>query len=338
MPEASQSPVAGIDLGGTKILAGVVDAENRILGRAKRPTPSREGGAAIVRAISDGLEEALGEAGVAAEDLAGIGVGSPGPLDSGRGVILFSANLAVKDFPIGPELEARWGRPVVVWNDVRVGGYGEFHLGAGRGHRNVLAAFVGTGIGGCLIIDGKVVEGATGNAGEIGHIPVRKKGPVCGCGRRGCLETLASRTAIAARIRKAVRKGAASDVASALVDRPGDRIKSKELAAAFSSGDGLVVREVHRAAEALGRGLGGLVNVLEPEVVILGGGVAEALGQPYLEAVRSAAHEQMLAGADARIRFVLAELGDDAGVLGAALLARQRFAPSEAGAAQRGSV
>lgn len=335
MANASGPPVLGIDLGGTKILAGVVDAANQIIGRAKRPTPSKAGGEAIVAVMSDGVEEALAAAGVSLAEIAGVTIGSPGPLDPERGVILFSANLAVKDFPLGPELSQRLGKPVMVWNDVRVGGYGEFHLGAGREYRNMLAAFIGTGIGGCVIVDAKVLEGATGNAGEIGHIPLKSKGPLCGCGRRGCMETLASRSAIARRIRKAIRKGVASEVASALVTKPGDRIKSRELADAHASGDALVVREVQRAARYLGRGLGGLVNVLEPEVVILGGGLTEALGAPYLEQVTTAAHEQMLAGATDAIRFVLAELGDDAGVLGAALLARERFAPGTDGTTQR---
>jgi glucokinase len=335
MSQTNGPPVVGIDLGGTKILVGVVDPQNRILARAKRPTPSKEGGEAIVRAMNEGIEEALAGARVAPAELAGLGVGSPGPLDPQRGVILFSSNLAVKDFPLGPELSRRWDRPVLVWNDVRVGGYGEYHLGAGRGHRNVLAAFVGTGIGGCVIVDGKVVEGSTGNAGEIGHIAMRRRGPLCGCGRHGCLEALASRTAIAARIRKAIRKGASSRVAAELVNKPGDRIKSKELAAAYASGDTLVLREVHRAAHELGRGLGGLVNVLEPDVVIIGGGVAEALGKPYLDAITLAARRQILSDPGGTIPIVLAELGDDAGVLGAALLARERFG---AAAAQRAAV
>lgn len=327
MPAASGPPVLGIDLGGTKILTGVVDHANRILGRAKRATPSQVGGEAIVETIADAATEALTAAGIAGRDIAGVTVGSPGPLDPSRGVILFSANLAVKDFPLGPELSRRLGKPVMVWNDVRVGGYGEYHLGAGRDCSSMLAAFVGTGIGGCVIIHDQIVVGATGNAGEIGHIPIRKKGLPCGCGRRGCMEMYASRTAIARRIRKAVRKGAGSEVSAALVGKTGDRIKSRELAAAYATGDPLVVREVHRAATNLGRGLGGLVNVIEPEVVILGGGLAEALGQPYLDLVSAAAHAQMLTTRFDLVRFALAELGDDAGILGAALLARERFAP-----------
>jgi glucokinase len=323
--QAGGPPVLGVDLGGTKILAGVVDAEHRILGRAKRPTPAKEGPEALSRAIAGAALDALADAGVDAQDLGGAGVGSPGPLDSARGVILFSANLAVRDYPLGPDLStALGGRPVLVQNDVRVGGYGEFRLGAGRGFTDILAAFVGTGIGGCVIVDGKIVGGATGNAGEIGHLLLKEKGPRCGCGRRGCMEALASRTAITRRLRKAVRRG----VSTVLGDKfkgKADRLKSGDLAAAYHAGDPLAVREVHRAARYLGRGLGGLMNVLGPQIVIIGGGVAEALGEPYIDIVRSAAREQALADPEGHIRIELAERGDDAGILGASLLAREKF-------------
>jgi glucokinase len=319
------APVLGVDLGGTKILAGVVDAEHRILGRAKRPTPAKEGAEALSRAIAGAALDALADAGVKPDDLGGAGVGSPGPLDSERGVILFSANLAVRDYPLGPDLSrALGGRPVLVQNDVRVGGYGEFRLGAGRGYANLLAAFVGTGIGGCVIVDGKIVPGATGNAGEIGHLPLKPKGPRCGCGRRGCMEALASRTAIARRLRKAVRRGAGTVLGDKFRGKS-ERLKSGDLAAAYHAGDQLTVREVNRAAHFLGLGLGGLMNVLGPQIVIIGGGVAEALGEPYIDIVRSAAREQALADPEGLIKVVLAERGDDAGLLGASLLAREKF-------------
>jgi glucokinase len=333
MADTSDGPlVVGIDLGGTKILSAVVDAGNRVLGRAKRPTPAQEGGAAILNAVAGCVEEAIGDAGVSRADIAGIGIGSPGPLDSHTGVILFSANMAVKDYPLGPELSKRLGKPVLLQNDVRVGGYGEFRLGAGRGYKDLLAAFIGTGIGGCLVLDGKVVEGATGNAGEIGHIPLKNKGPLCGCGRRGCMEALASRSAITSRIRKAIRKGTPSVLAEQLGSKSGDRIKSKDLAAAYAAGDAVVVREIHRAAHFLGRGLGGLINVIGPQILIIGGGLADALGPPYLDRIRAAARAQILADPEHHIHFALAALGDDAGILGASLLARERFAPEPASA------
>jgi glucokinase len=317
-------PVVGIDLGGTKILAAAVGDDHRILGRAKRSTPAKEGGQAILETIVDCVDEALENSGFSREEIAAIGIGSPGPLDSDAGLILFSANLNVKNFPLGPDLAAVLGRPVLLQNDVRVGGYAEFRLGAGRGHRNLIAVFVGTGIGGCVIQNGEMVTGATGNAGEVGHIIVKAGGPRCGCGARGCLEALASKTAIGRRVSKAVRKGLPTVLGERMA-RKGGRLKSGDLAEAVAANDLVALKEVQRAAHYLGIGLGGLVNVLGPELVLVGGGVAGALGDPYVELVRVAVRSQALTDPDGLIRIERAALGDDAGILGAALLARERF-------------
>lgn len=314
----------GIDLGGTKILAGVVGSDHRILGRAKRPTPAKDGGPAILEAIVACVDEALRTARLGRQDIAAAGIGSPGPLDTKTGVILFSSNLNVKNYPIGPELSAALDRPVLVQNDVRVGGYAEFRLGAGRGYRDIIAAFVGTGIGGCLIQGGEIVAGSTSNAGEIGHIIVKAGGPRCGCGARGCMEALASKTAIGRRVQKAVRKGLPTVLGDKMA-RKGGRLKSGDLAESVAAKDLVALKEVHRAAHFLGLGLGSLMNVLGPEIVIIGGGVAGALGQPYIDLVRTSARSQALTDPDGLIRIEAAALGDDAGMLGAALLAREKF-------------
>lgn len=316
----AENPVAGVDLGGTKILVGIVGPDHTILGRAKRPTPSAAGGPAIVSAIVEAIDQALLEARMVREELAGVGVGSPGPIDQRTGVIRFSSNLNVTDWPLGPELSRALGLPTLIRNDVRMGGYGEFRLGAGRGLRNILVAFVGTGIGGCAIIDGKVVEGATGNAGEIGHIIVKSNGPTCGCGRRGCLEALSSRTAITRRIHKAVKRGELSILAPK-VDKKSSKLKSGDLASAVEAGDIVALREVERAANFLGLAIGGLVNLLGPELVIIGGGVTEALGSKFVELIQASARDQILVDPEETIRIVPAALGDDAGILGAAWLA-----------------
>jgi glucokinase len=317
-------PVLGIDVGGTKILAAVVSPLNEILGRSKQATPAQEGGEAILKTIVEGIDEALGSAGLKREDIAAAGVGSPGPLDVETGTILFSANMNVRNFALGPMLSSILNRPVLVQNDVRVGGYGEFKLGAGRGYRDIIAVFVGTGIGGCLVQNGHVVLGSTGNAGEVGHIIVKAGGPRCGCGARGCMEALASRTAITRRITKAIRKGIPSVFGEKMARRSG-RLKSGELSEAVAAGDLVATREVRRAAHYLGLGLGSLINVLGPELVIVGGGVAEALGEPWIEHVRASARAQTLYDPDGTILIERASLGDDAGILGASLLARERF-------------
>lgn len=320
----SATPVVGVDLGGTKILVGVVGADHAILGRAKRSTPASEGSSAILSAIVGAIDEALDEARLGRADIAGIGIGAPGPLDTDRGLILFSSNLNVKDWALGVELADAIGRPCLLRNDVRVGGYGEFRLGAARGYKDVLVAFVGTGIGGCTIIDGKVVEGATGNAGEIGHIVVKANGTTCGCGRQGCLEALSSRTAITKRIAKAAKRGELT-VLAPKVEKKSARLKSGDLAAAMAASDPVVLREVARAAHFLGLALGGLVNLLGPQIVVVGGGVTAALGSPFLDQVRASARRQILVDPDETIPIEPAALGDDAGILGAALLARESF-------------
>ena len=169
------------------------------------------------------------------------------------------------------------------------------------------------------------MAGATGNAGEVGHIPIKAGGPKCGCGSRGCMEALASRTAIARRIGKAVRKGMPTMLGEKVMRKTG-RLKSGEIADAVAAGDHVTVREVRRAAHFLGLGLGGLINVLGPEIVIIGGGVAEALGEPWVDLVRTSAREQAIADSTAKVKIERAAFGDNAGMLGAALLARERYA------------
>lgn len=328
MTEQSDGPpVVGIDLGGTKILAGVVSGDHRILGRAKRTTPAKEGGAAILASVVGCVDEALAAAGLARNQIAAAGIGSPGPLDVAGGVILFSANLNVKNYPIGPELSKALGWRVLVRNDVRVAGYAEHRLGAGQGFRDVIVAFVGTGIGGCIIQGGEIITGATANAGEIGHMIVKAGGPRCGCGARGCLEALASKTAIARRVDKAVRKGLPT-VLGEKMTRKGGRLKSRDLAEAVQAKDLVALKEVQRAAHFLGIALGSLINLTGPEIVIIGGGVAGALGDSYLEMVRASARAQAITDPQGTVLIDRATLGDDAGILGAALLARQHLRSS----------
>jgi glucokinase len=215
-----------------------------------------------------------------------------------------------------------------VQNDVRVAGYAELRLGAGRGYQDIIAAFVGTGIGGCVIRGGNIITGSTGNAGEIGHMIVKAGGPRCGCGARGCMEALASKTAIGRRVEKAIRKGLPTLLAEKIARK--GRLKSGDLADAVAAKDLVALKEIQRAAHFLGLGLGGLVNVFGPEIVIIGGGVAGALGDSYVELVRTAARSQILSDPQEAIRLERAALGDDAGVLGAALLARETLVPARA--------
>lgn len=313
--------ILGIDLGGTKTLVGVVDREGRILGRGKLSTPSHQGGDAIVDVIARAAEMAILESGRAFDEVSLAGIGSPGPLDVENGVILFSANMDVVNYPLASKLKDRLGIATVLRNDVRASCYAEWKLGAGKEMKTILGAFVGTGLGGCLIIDGKLHEGRDGNAGELGHIKAKPNGAKCGCGLKGCLEIYASKTGLVRRFAKARKRGVASQLFR-VWSGPDQKLKSRYLAECYKAGDSLVLKELQRAAQYLGGSLGGLVNLLAPDAVILGGGVSLALGEPWLNWVRAAAKEHMLVVPEDREIILPAALGDDAGVLGAALLAR----------------
>ena len=320
--KATDGLVLGVDLGGTKTLVGVVDADHRILGRGKLPTPARKGGDAIVEIIAQAAELALAEAGKTLADIRLVGIGSPGPLDVQNGVILYSSNMDVVNYPLAANLKARFGVPAVVRNDVRSGCYAEWKLGAGKGLDNLLGAFVGTGLGGCVIINGQMIEGKNGNAGEIGHIKAKPDGRQCGCGLHGCLELYASKSGLVRRFDKARKNGVVSHLFK-IWNGSGQKLKSRYLAECYSLGDPYVIEEMQRAAHYLGGSLGGLVNLLAPDAIILGGGLSLALGEPWLNWVRAAAKAHMLVVPEEGEIILPAALGDDAGVLGAALLARE---------------
>ncbi len=314
--------VLGVDIGGTKTLVGVIDSSHHVLGRGKLPTPARQGGDAMVEVIAQAADTALAQAGKTIADINLVGIGCPGPLDSDKGMILFSSNLDVVNYPLADRVNDRLQCRTIVRNDVSSGCYAEWKLGAGRGLNNLLGAFVGTGLGGCLIIDGKIFRGRDGNAGELGHIMAKHDGPQCGCGLKGCLELYASKSGLARRFEKAMKKGEPSHLFK--LWKGGDqKLKSRYLAECYEIGDSLVLAELQRSASYLGGALGGLVNLLGPEGIILGGGLSNALGMPWLNWVRKAAREQILVFPEGQEMILPAELGDDAGILGAALLARE---------------
>lgn len=319
---AHRDLILGVDLGGTKTLVGVLDSQHRVLGRGKLPTPSRQGGDAIVEVITQAAQMALQAAHKTIDDVNLIGIGAPGPLDCENGVILFSANMDVVNYPIVARIEERLGRPASLQNDVRSGCYAEWKLGAGKGMDNLLGAFVGTGLGGCLIINGQMITGKNGNAGELGHIKAKPDGRQCGCGLHGCLEVYASKTGLARRFDKAKKNGIASQLFR-MWSGSEQKLKSRYLAECFKAGDILVISELQRAAHYLGGSLGGLVNLLAPDAIILGGGLSLALGEPWLNWVRQAAKEHILVFPKSGEVILPAALGDDAGIIGAALLAQE---------------
>lgn len=327
----SDKPVVGVDLGGTKVLAGVVEVNGRILATAKRATKPEVGVEAVVERIAKTTREAVKAAGLELADVAGVCSGAPGILNPTTGMVRYAPNMVGwEDIPFAKLLsEALGGVPAFIENDVNLGTLGEYVLGAGKGYRDIVGIFVGTGIGGGLILDGELWQGSHKTAAEIGHMIVMADGPVCACGSRGCAEALASRTAIERDIRAGIKAGRESVVIELLKKDERARLTSGILAEAFAQRDPLVAEVIGRAQFYLGVLISSVINFIDPELVVLGGGVVEALGEEFLAAIRRVAYQYPINKRDARtIPIVAATLGDNAALLGAAVYARQRLAQS----------
>jgi glucokinase len=314
--------ILGIDLGGTKVMAAVLDPAGLVVARGRAKTRGWRDDEEVFATIAGVGRRAMEEAAVDQDQLAAVGIGAPGPIDFDTGYIIETANLRFKNFPLGPRIAEEFGRPTIIENDVNAGIYGEFKAGAALGASDVLGVFVGTGIGGGLILNGALYRGFNKGAGEIGHIIVKAGGPRCGCGNRGCLEAVASRTAITRDIRNAIKRGKRS-VVSEKVARKNALLSGADLKEADDAGDELVRTIVHRAAKFIGIGIGSLLNVLGPEMVVLGGGLVEAFGDDFVDRIERAARKTAFEINARNVRFVRAQLGDDAGVIGAAALARE---------------
>ncbi len=317
--------VIGVDMGGTKILSAVVNESGDILATAKIPTQAKDDTSIVIDRIADSIKEAFQKSGVAVDTIQAIGIGAPGPLDPQTGVVIFAPNLGWKNVALKTELEDRLDIPTFVDNDVNIGTLGEHTYGAGKGIQNLVGIFVGTGIGGGIILNGELFHGASKTAGEIGHIIVKADGPKCGCGTRGCLEALASRTAMTKAFQKAILKKGKKSILTKLTDGDLDLIRSGTLAKALRSKDKLTVKVFKQTTKYLGVGIGSIVNFLNPDMIVLGGGVVEALDDKFIDNIRKAAKKYALPDTLKGVQIVRAKLGDDAGVLGAAALARQRL-------------
>lgn len=312
--------VIGIDLGGTNMQIGVVDATNSILGRSKRKTKAERGGDAVLERMVEGVEEACDQAGIRPADVSAIGVGAPGAIDMPRGVVIEAPNLRWNNFPLAEKLSAACDRrPVLIDNDVNVAVYGENRLGAGENARDVVGIWIGTGIGGGLILNGSLYYGSLGSAGEIGQTILFPGAPL---GSR-TLEQNCSRKHIAGRLRRLIEANTPSNLLEIAGD---DEIGASTLARSYESGDALVREVVDEAAELIAIAAANCVTLLSLNMVILGGGFAEAFGASFAERVKRAMRPHVFPRALADCRVVTTKLADDAGLLGAALLARERFA------------
>ncbi len=318
----------GIDLGGTKIQTAVVDEDRNVLGSARRPTPTSGGPADVATEMEGALRDAASDAGVDPSTLAGVGVGSPGTIEGGT--VTSARNLPDWEgsFPLGPTLEQALGCPVSLGNDVQVATDAEFELGAGKPYGSLLGVFWGTGVGGGLVLDGKPWVGQ-GAAGEIGHIVIELDGAQCTCGRRGCMEAYAGRSAMEAHVAKQVEKGKQTDLFKLMKERKRTRLTSGIWARALEHGDKLAEHMIERALGALGAGVASACNVLDVECVIIGGGLGVRLGEPYAKRIAAAMQPHLFA--DFRPPDVhVAALGDLGGAIGATLLLDQDRAAAAA--------
>ncbi len=308
----------GIDLGGTKIQAAIVDEDHSVLGSARRATPTTGGPADVAVELEAAVRDAAKAAEVEPAALAGIGIGSPGTIDGGT--VTSARNLPGWEgsFPLAATLEQALACRVAVGNDVQVATDAEFKLGAGRLYRSLLGVFWGTGVGGGLVLDGKPWTGR-GAAGEIGHVVVELDGARCTCGRRGCMEAYAGRAAMEEHVARLVEKGRKTDLFKLMKEHKRARLTSGIWARALEHEDKLAIQVLERAVRALGAGIASAVNVLDVEGVIIGGGLGIRLGHPYAERIADEMLPHLFA--DSRPPHVhVAALGDLGGAIGAALL------------------
>lgn len=322
MADAAERDVwIGFDLGGTKMLAQAYDHDFKLLGKDRRKTKSAEKGESGLDRVIVTIRACLESGGLDPSRLAGIGIGCPGPVDMDRGIVLNPPNMGWEDVNVRKRLEAEFKCPVAVLNDVDAGVYGEYRFGAGVGARCVVGVFPGTGIGGGCVYNGEILRGRGSSCLEIGHIAVQPNGPLCGCGQNGCLESVASRTAIAAQAARAVLRGeapalakkAGSDVAS---------IRSGDLAESIREGDQAVEKIVYDAARAIGTGVATIVNLLCPDVVVMGGGLVEAMPEIFVDFSLKVARKTVMPAYRRSFTMVAAQLQDDAGAKGAAAWAK----------------
>jgi glucokinase len=307
------------------MMAAALSGELRILGRRRRKTKGAEGAKPGVERIVETIRDALEEGKVPADELAGIGVGCPGNVDLDKGTIVDSSNLGWRNVPLKEILQREFGCPAVIFNDVDAGVYGEYRFGAGKSARCLVGVFPGTGIGGGCVLEGQVIRGKSMSCFEIGHVQVSSNGLPCGCGRFGCLETEASRLAIAAQAAMAAYRGEAPHLlAQAGTDL--SEIRSGMLSGAIKAGDTIIERIVRRAAGLIGRAVGDVVNLLAPDMIVLGGGLVEALPDIFVTGVEEAARQRAAPPFAKAFKVAAARLGDDAVVRGAAAWAEATFA------------
>ena len=302
--------VVGVDLGGTKISTALSDLEGKIINQTTIPTDAHEGEVPVLNRIINSIEKVVNDSAVSYEDIKGIGIGSPGPLDAKQGIIITTPNLPFKNFNLVKPISEKFGVPVFLDNDANVAAIGEFMFGAGKGAENIVFFTVSTGVGGGAILNGKVYRGHTSNALEIGHMTVAPHGPRCNCGNVGCVEATSSGTAIAKRAHEAL----STKVETSL--RKYENVTSYEVFVEAAAGDPVAKDIIDDAMNYLGIAVANAVSIFDPEYVIIGGGVSKA-GDVVFDTVRKVVNKRCFKSMAESVKIVPAGLGTDAGLIGA---------------------
>lgn len=308
----------GLDIGGTKILGALYDEEGKLLHKAKKKTKASEGVDSVIAQIFKVINHLLSFKDI---ELLGIGAGSPG-LIKDDAIVTFSPNIPFRDFDLGALITKEYHVPFVLGNDVNVAMYGEWKASDMKDAKNVLGLFVGTGVGGAIIIDGKLYTGK-GGAAEFGHMVVNPEGANCGCGSHGCLEAYASKTGIQNAFQSQLKKGRESILKDYLKE-DGAIIKSSSLKMAYDQKDQLTIEVIHQSTYFLGIALGSLINLFHPDLVIFGGGIMEAMGEELLPLIKNEAVRHTMPGILNDVELRLSHLSDDAGIYGAYQLIKDK--------------
>jgi glucokinase len=324
MQNQSDSMILGVDLGGTKILTAVIDAAGNMRARDHNITPAEKGPEAVIKAIQDSAGRSFEQASIDAGEIDAVGIGAPGPSNPETGVLFTSPNLpGWRDVPLVGIFEKEFKKKTFLINDANAAALAEFRFGAAKGLRHIIYITVSTGIGGGVIIDGKLYTGAIGTAGELGHMTIDDNGPRCNCGNVGCWETLASGTALARSGRQKIREGAETSILEH-VSGGIENVDAKAIQIAAEQGDSLAKELIAQTGYYLGVGLANLLNMFNPEMIVIGGGVSN-MGAMIFDPAFQTAKERAYEIAYASVKFEKAKLGRNSGVLGAAAFAHEKL-------------
>ncbi|CCF14976.1 glucokinase [Brevibacillus laterosporus GI-9] len=312
--------IVGVDIGGTTIKIALLNPNGEIITKTQIPTPVSEGEDAIIGQMTNTIDQLMAEQGFTKEEAYGIGIGVPGPVDTDTGFVYEAVNLGIKDTALKAKTEALTGLPTYVENDANAAALGEMWRGAGQGTDNLVAITLGTGIGGGIIIDGKIVHGVKGVGGEIGHVTVNPDGPLCNCGKKGCMERYGSATAIIVGIETAAKEGRSAHLAKQLAEK--GSLTAKDAFDAATEGDLAAQEVIDQAAFYTGFGLSHIANLLNPAKIVIGGGVSAA-GDALFSLIRKSFDTYTWKIAADSCEILPATLGNDAGVIGAGWLVKQ---------------